>query len=372
MRKLLPGFFRVVTFFSALCYFVSCLTPYISPVLFWPMGFLALGFPYLALLVILLIFAWMFIKKNVAAYLLLLFFAGFQNLYATFAINVPASLNFKVKETRSLRFLSWNVSGFENPSISNDTPGSIRRKMFEYIKTSKADVLCLQEYSNFIGPAFRSNGEELHKLGYIYSYQPNEIQKTLPGGCMFSGPAIFSKVPIIDSGKVLLGDPSYPEHVAYADVMLQHKSIRVFSAHFKSLNLFVVGKDPEAIVPFHSDSLFIYEATRFEKLKVFAQDHSRQALIVKKELDRSPHPLVYTADMNSVPASYPYHTVSKGLQDVFIKKGFGLGTTLDSLPKTLRIDFMFVDKRIAVKKYRKDPLPLSDHFPQVADVQWKH
>jgi endonuclease/exonuclease/phosphatase family metal-dependent hydrolase len=243
--------------------------------------------------------------------------------------------------------------------------------MIEYLKKSKADVLCLQEFSNNIGPAFRSNYEDLSKIGYIYSYRTDEIKRVINGESVVGGTAIFSRIPIIDSGKVLLGDPSFPEHIAFVDVILQNKHLRIFTTHFKSLNLFALNRDPAAMVPFHYDTHFVYEASPFEKLKVFAQDHAKQSFVVKRELNKSPYPLIYAADMNSVPSSFPYHTVAKDLQDIFIKKGHGLGTTIDSLPKTLRIDFMLADKRIVIKSFWKDEVHLSDHFPQVADIAWK-
>ena len=75
--------------------------------------------------------------------------------------------------------------------------------------------------------------------------------------------------------------------------------------------------------------------------------------------------------MNSVPASFSYHEMSAGLQDAFVKKGWGLGYTMDYLPKTLRIDVLLFDKKFSIQKFKRDKLHLSDHYPQMADVTWK-
>ena len=109
----------------------------------------------------------------------------------------------------------------------------------------------------------------------------------------------------------------------------------------------------------------------FEKLKVFAQEHVKEAWIAKREMDKSPYPIVFNGDLNTVPASYPYHFLSKGLQDVFLSSGFGLGTTMDSLPKTLRIDYLLIDKKLTIKNYYLQQLHLSDHYPQIVDLAWK-
>jgi len=367
MKKFLTRLFAVITIFATLAYFISCLTPYISPVTFWPMAFFALGFPYLAVVIIILAISWLFVKRKYALFLLLLLFAGFQNLFATFALN-PSAPKDSAKEPTSLRILTWNVRGFDNPGFSADSGTSIRKRMYDYIKKTNPDVMCFQEFAEHLFPGVSSNTKELQKLGYIYYYRTDELPHRYVYGTILTGSAIFSKVPIINRGQIRLGDSSYQEHLVYTDVMLQNQKVRIFTTHFKSINLFAKPEDSDNKVIFHGDSNFVYRSTQFEKLKVFGQDHARQSLIVKKALNASPFPVVFTGDLNSVPTSYPYHMISSGLQDAFRLSGWGLGTTLDSLPKTLRIDFFFADKRLRITNYRKDDLPLSDHFPQIVDI----
>ena len=370
MKNFFIGVFAVVTFIASLGYFVSCLTPYISPVYFWPMAFLALGFPYFAPVILILAFCWIFIKRKVALVLVLLFFAGFQNLFATFALN-PSAKPVLAKDTGSLRILTWNVRGFDNPSAEYDTAGSTRRRMFDYISNVDPDVLCLQEFSEHFVKGCLSNTAELKKRGYVFFYKTNEIVRNHTYGPVVSGSAIFSKIPIIDSGKTMLGDPSYPEYLAFADVSLQSKTVRIFSTHFKSINLFAGPVDTSNRVVLYGDSNFVYYSTKFQKLKAFAQAHSKESLIAKDVMSKSPYPTILGTDMNSVPTSYQYHRMSWGLQDAFKLNGWGLGTTMADLPKTLRIDFLLVDKKISIVKFRKDDVRLSDHFPQFVDVKWQ-
>ncbi|MDB5247691.1 MAG: hypothetical protein JWQ40_2085 [Segetibacter sp.] len=369
MKRFFVGLLSIVTVVASLTYLISCLTPYISPIDFWPMAFLALGFPYLFIAILVIAFPWVFVRKKIAFCLLLLLLVGFQNLFSTFAISLSNSSKPYLKDSNTLRVLGWNVRSFDNPAIHADSPNSARRKMFDYIKNSNADILCLQEFTEYIGPAFTSNTKQLITLGYVHNYQTAEIVKTFGWGTAKTGSAIFSKIPLLDSGKTLLGDPSFPEHIAFIDVSFKNRRLRVFATHFKSLNLFA-NRNSSTGVLFHNDPYYVYEATKFEKLKVFAQDHVREAFIAKDQLNKSPYPLIYLADMNSVPTSYPYHVMSKGLTDAFIANGSGLGTTLDSLPKTLRIDFILVDKRFSIKSFQKHDVHLSDHFPQLADLEW--
>ena len=131
----------------AFIYLISCFTPYVSPVHFWPMSFLALGFPYLAIVIIILSFIWLFINRKIAFFLFLLFFAGFKNLFATFALN-PSPKAVLDKTQGSLRILTWNVRGFDNPSISLTSPTSVRTQMFNYINKLQPDILLLQEFTS--------------------------------------------------------------------------------------------------------------------------------------------------------------------------------------------------------------------------------
>ena len=113
-----------------------------------------------------------------------------------------------------------------------------------------------------------SNTASLIKLGYLHSF------KTLKRfvynyGTIENGSAIFSKVPFLDTGKILLGDTSFPEHLAYADISFQKKRLRIFTTHFKSLNLFASPPDGMNKVAFYGDFKFIYYGTKFQKLKLF-------------------------------------------------------------------------------------------------------
>lgn len=369
MKKFFRSALTLITAVSAIFYFASCFTPYISPVTFWPMAFLALAYPYLAAVIILLLLIWIFVKKKFAIFLLILLFIGFQNLTATFAVGKTS--NDFTKDSTTLRILTWNVQGFNNPYTGADTPMSNRRQMLTYIKNSKADILCLQEFIEHSAPNFRSNTKDLVDLGYKYIYRTDELFHYFDYGTYLSGSAIFSKIPFTKSGKTLLGDSSYPEHIAFIDVSFKNKPLRVFTTHFKSLNLFAGPNDTSSRVLFHNDTRYVYNISKFEKLKVFAQEHAAEAFIAKAELNKSPLPIIFTGDMNSVPASYPYYIMSRGLQDVFLKKSIGLGLTLVDMPETLRIDFLLTDKKFQAKNYQKDRLYLSDHFPQLMDVSWK-
>ena len=368
MKRFRYYLLNFITWLSAIAYLFSCFTPIISPVTLWPMAFLALGFPYLAICVILLIVVWFFNKKRIAIYLFILLLCGFQNIGSTLAINIPPSSS--VKSKSSLRIMGWNVRNFDNSAIHADSANSVRRRMFTFIQQINPDILCLQDMVEFEGPAFSSNIQALADIGFIYHYIPSEINYYEHYGTVKVSNAIFSKMPLLDSGSVLFNDPSYPEKILYADINFKGKNLRIYTCHFRSINLF--SNNPPKPIPLHGDSSFLYTASKFEKLKVFQQEHAMQANIARQFMDASPYPILFAADMNSVPASYAYKKTKGNLQDAFINKGFGLGGSLDSLPRTLRIDYLFAGNEFTIENYHQDKGNLSDHYPHFMDVRWKH
>jgi endonuclease/exonuclease/phosphatase family metal-dependent hydrolase len=88
-------------------------------------------------------------------------------------------------------------------------------------------------------------------------------------------------------------------------------------------------------------------------------------------LGDSPYPVLFCGDLNDVPNSYTYFTVKNGMQDVFLKKGFGVGRTFSALSPTLRIDYIFADERFRIHQYNRVIRKYSDHYMLVADVSLK-
>jgi endonuclease/exonuclease/phosphatase family metal-dependent hydrolase len=72
-----------------------------------------------------------------------------------------------------------------------------------------------------------------------------------------------------------------------------------------------------------------------------------------------------------VPNSYTYFTISRKLQDAFLKRGFGIGRTFSGLSPTLRIDHILATKEFEVLQFNRLVKPLSDHYMIVADLRLK-
>ena len=364
--------FKIISLTScviATIYLLSCMSGIIHPSLFWPLTFLALGFPILALLMLVLATGWLFLNKRISLLLLILFMLGFKNLSNVFAFN--AGKHKVEKNNPSLRVISWNVRSFDNNARHAEHPDSIRRRMINFLKQENADVLLLQEFVEYHHETIYSNIQMLRdSLGYRYVFTSRDVKLYMSYGPVEYGCAIFSKYPLTDTVKFNYTGLALPESAISGSIVFHNKKLRLITTHLVSMNL---NKGPsertdEAYKKF--DSAFIYGSSKFTKLKVYDKLHAHQAMELKKFTGRFNEPILISGDFNSVPSSYTYNVIKANLNDAFLSNGFGLGRTYASLSPTLRIDYILIDKSLKVRQFFCPPLLLSDHFPVVADVNW--
>ena len=114
-----------------------------------------------------------------------------------------------------------------------------------------------------------------------------------------------------------------------------------------------------------------YEAGKsiVNKLGMGYKFRGQQADIVRKHLDESPYPAIVCGDFNDVPNSYTYFQIKGNRQDVFVRKGNGIGRSFTAISPTLRIDYILADKKFDVLQYNRSLVPWSDHYPVVADLK---
>ncbi|MBN8836861.1 MAG: endonuclease/exonuclease/phosphatase family protein [Sphingobacteriia bacterium] len=363
--------FTLISFAGILLYGAASLTPYINPQHAWPFTLLALGFPFIFLGYCLLVIASVFIYRKLFIYLFIFLFAGWKNLTVVFAFH-PAS-KFNVATRSNIRLLSWNVNDFVDSRKINDTAGSKPGKMFAFIKEMNADVLCLQDFVNFTGKYYRHNTEYIRdSLGYPFVYFPYNGENLLYDTKEQYGVAIFSRFPIVDSSKMAYCD-NESEKFIYADILIKEKIVRFYSAHLKSMGIHTSDKtaEPGEKNFLKSDTALFLHRSNLRTLKYFDKIHVDQAKCIKRSLDTTKGPFVFCADLNSVPSSYTYHTLCKGLNDAFIQNGFGMGKTYDSISPTLRIDVVLFSKHLQAIQHQTPHLHLSDHYPNVTDIAIK-
>ena len=354
-------------------YFLSCLTPYINPTKFYIFTFLPLLFPILlAGMLVWVLISFIFYRRKSWIFLLILFL-GIKNICSTFSFNIPKAF-VQEKQATNIRLLSWNVEDFLDSQLHTDTVGNARRDMIAFIKEANADIVCIQDFSEKISPAFRSGINDVKATNnYPYFVFNKDFDKQYYYARSQYGTAVFSKYPIIDSGCYKYADNHFPESLAFVDVKYNADTIRVFNTHLQSMYLKYVAVETDSTNDFIKDKLdFLLKNTQpHQRIRYFDVRHVAQAKMVKNVLNICKYPFIFCADLNSVPASYVYHTIQNNLTDAFIAKGSGISGTYDGIAPTLRIDVVLMSKQLQPVQYYSPKLHYSNHFPIITDLQIK-
>lgn len=371
----MKNFFSIVgtaiCFFLSVGYLVACTSAFIPPLQFSFISLFGLAFPWLFAAMVLCCFISFFINKKIGFALLIILPFGYYNLIHTVAFNVDQKWQAK-KDNSTLRILTWNVEGFHSFLPEPSPEAVIRVQMLQTINELQPDVLCLQEYRN-IDNAKRnvSIKEALDSLGYKYSYCSNDKVWRNKKTVHTEGVAIYSKTPFTDSGRVNINKEGKNENLAYTDVLFNSKPLRVFTAHLVSFYLY-----PDTAKAQDSGE-DIYRLTYNRKrsiqykIRETEADHQNEVAIIRPLINKSPCPVIYCGDLNTTATSYNYHTLKGDMQDAFLAKGFGLGTTFYKILPTLRIDVCLADKKLQVTQCKVEERKLSDHYPVITDVKWK-
>lgn len=345
---------------GSILYVITCLTPYISPTHGYFFSFASLFFPVgFFIMLIWCLISFLFYRKYSWIFFLLLL-VGYKNISSIFAF-YKSSEFVQQKSKNDIRILSWNVNNFLSGSSFDSAKLS---QMLALIKNSDADILCFQDYSSFPNNKVNASTENIKKItGLPFSYfseaDPNY------------GVIIFSKWPILQQKSIPFSNINSLEALQWVDVQTPTKILRIFNTHLSSMNVHVELMNKDNINHFkfiNYDTAVLMRRDKLSRIAYFDKLHTKQALLIKEWLNKSPYPLIFTADLNAVPSSYVYHHIRTGLKDAFLEKGWGFGRTYDSLSPTLRIDVLFTSPTIKTIQYQSPRLHLSDHLPIITDI----
>ncbi len=373
MAKSVLSFFKnsskIIILAIVIAYLLASLTPYINPTNVKVYTYLALGFPYILLAMLFCCGVSFFLFRKYWWVFILLIFVGYRNILSTTGFHFKSSFA-QSKLPKTFRLLSWNVNEFANNQVIIDTPNNLRRKILAFIKASNADVLCFQDFRDYTeGGGYYSNVKYIaDTLHYPYHYFSVDILDKVGTTQNKYGCIIFSKYPIIYTGRIPNDYNDSTENLCYTDIQLPNKSVRFYNTHLRSMLLTFDRKlEKKEYTYIQDDTAILLNKGKLKSINYFDSVHIKQAEIVKQQLNSYPKPFIFCADLNSVPSSFVYHKISSGLQDAFLQKGFGWGSTYDGLSNTLRIDVTLLSPELKVVQHFNPKLHASDHYPSVID-----
>ena len=324
--------------------FVAYILPFLAPKTFPFLAVLTLFMPLFFILNGLFFIYWgiQFKKRMILSGLVLLMGITFINKFYKFsAKDYP-------EEEKDFTVMSYNVRLFNvfKWFERDDVPENIRG----FINDKNPDILCIQEYSN-------SGDIDLKVYPHRYIFMDGKQIKTAQ--------AIFSKFPIIDQGIIFF--PNSNNIVVFADIKKGKDIIRVYNMHLQSIK---ISPDVNEI---NENIDLLNQGGKSQKLfyrisKAFMQQQ-QQAEIFKEHKNQSPYPIIICGDMNNSAFSYVYRNIKGKLKDSFEEAGIGFGATYKFRYYPARIDYIFADENMTVKKFESFPeFENSDHYPIMTKV----
>jgi endonuclease/exonuclease/phosphatase family metal-dependent hydrolase len=367
LRKLTKRFFLIPTIIACGIFLVGCLSPYLNPKSWWWIGFLSLLQPYLIAFILLSFIFWLAAKPIVTIIPIVTLLIGMNQIKSIFAFRSIKSFNVEKSDT-SIRIVTWNVGNLNGLSSDNYIKNHSRSEIASTVLNLDPDIICLQEFNHSVTQGPNADNIGLFEKNYPFHYFSKDINKR--NGFYQAGSIIFSKLPIVDSGRF-----QYPNHIKesfmYADIKDGKDTFRIYNVHLQSFKFkdddysnFEKIKNTEENPIKGGKSIFFKMKTAFTRRGI-------QAAKVREETDKSPYQNIICGDFNDVPGSYVYMHIRGYRNDAFLQKSFGIGRTYISLAPTLRIDYILPDQKFTVNQFDMIDEGLSDHIMLVSDLSIK-
>ncbi|SEJ50295.1 Endonuclease/Exonuclease/phosphatase family protein [Cyclobacterium xiamenense] len=330
-----------IIFFVSLLLFFSV---YVSPENWGYTGLFSLLIPVFLLLNLFLVFLLLFGRLRLMVFPLLALLIGWKFLSVTFQWNTPD------RTTEGFSILSYNAMLFNNNW--GHTNEELILNSVQWARDNPADIKCFQEfYQDYTTPSKNALKILSNEGTYEHAFLPvdgNPKKKSF-------GIAIFSKFPIINSGKVF--DNRRNNGAMFADIKIDKDTIRVYNTHLESMNIRAADLDNLRGIKNQ------YRST-IKKLKHGIHLRAAQARILKEHIENSPHPVILAGDFNDIPYSYTYFSFKKLLKNAFEEMGRGFGFTYNKVLFFLRIDNIFFSAPLQVLQFRTHrEVDYSDHYP---------
>lgn len=323
--------------------FIAYVLPFLAPKVFPILSVLTLFMPLFFILNGLFFVYWgvQFKKRMILSGLVLLMGITFINKFYKFSAKEHP------ESEKDFIVMSYNVRLFNvfKWLDREDVPQNI----LTFINDKNPDILCIQEYSN-------SANIDLKVYPHRYIY--------ISGNKIKTGQAIFSKFPIIDQGNIVF--PKSNNNIVFADIKKGKDIIRVYNMHLQSIK---ISPDVNEI----NENIDIINQGKSQKLfnrisKAFTQQQ-QQAEIIKEHKKSCPYPIIICGDMNNSAFSYVYRNIKGKLNDAFEEEGKGFGATYKFKYYPARIDYIFADNIMKVKKFESfSEFENSDHYPIMAKL----
>ena len=360
-RDMVDRFVMFLNLLSLMALSATYLAGIISPDVFWPVGFVAMGYPITLAFTVLFIGYWLVRRKwylflNIAFLVL-----KWDYVMATVKLGWNDS-----EPTEGIKVMSYNVRLFDRYNWSEDKNTRFRAQ--DFIFGQQPDILCIQEFYNRQGDKFRAIDTLLTSNRIKHIHSENYKAKLKSNDAL--GLATLTSYPIVKKGTIEFPD-SKSALAIFTDVLIKTDTVRIYNVHLQSIHL---GNAGYAVLDEIIETQDLQDVNRgkivLSRMKNGFQRRGEQARILADHIQSCPYSVIVCGDFNDVPTSYTYQTISKGLKDAFSQAGSGFGATYVRVP-FFRIDNILFSKDLKAESHKVHPYPMSDHLAITATLVQK-
>lgn len=362
IRLLCQNMFLYGYYINAVLLAVSYFLSYIHPDAFILAPLISLIFPLLVAVHLFYLFYFLLrfkIIKSIVSIIIICFFIPTIRNYYNITFN---SNKFSTKDSSIFSMMSFNVKLFD---LYNWQQNKLtREKIFQYLNTHRADVICFQEFYTSEDSNDFNNLEKIKALFPSYTIH-QQYFVTLRRNDHW-GLLTLSKFPIVNKGIVDFNNAKNNGCI-FTDVIINKDTVRIYNVHLQSYSLFKTqNKKNKEESFFNSLNEQSSGKNFFSKISYSAKLRSRQLDAILRIVHENKYPSIIIGDFNDMPNSYLIRTLHKeNFSDAFEKRGNGFGLTFhDKLYG--RIDYVMYDKKFQCLSFFTDnenTQHLSDHYP---------
>lgn len=345
IRYTFKFFFLIINLIVGIGFLICAYSPMISPVQHPIWACAGLFIPVFIILNLCFVVFWAFAKWKMVIIPITFFLLGWNSLMSY----CPLNFSSKSSGGDNLEVLTYNVMYMQKQKSAD---GSYTNPILEYIKESKADIVCLQEYP-FDDTKIKNS---LLKV-YPYMRMCNVSNR--------NAVACYSKYPVrlIEEIKV---KSSFNGSAAFR-IEYKGRNIPVIVNHLESNKLDAHDKEVYTDMLKSPDENKVKSGSKYllNKLADAMSIRGPQADVVSEYISKEYSPyMIVCGDFNDTPVSYVHNKISEKLHDAYIEAGNGPGITYNRNFLYFRIDHIMVGDAYKVLDCRVDnSIDASDHYP---------
>ena len=320
---------------------------YVNPADHPLLATVGLTFPIILVINVMFLFFWLIFCRRMVFIPLL----GFVLCYVPVRKYIPMNIPHETP-IGSIKVLSFNVHGYVYDEADN---GNSFMRIIDYIKSSKADILCLQE----------DLGDWLHPKVHLDSLYAHSVRIKV-GSDSANALGVYSRFPIERHQQIHYESLRNGSLACWLDI--NGRKVIVINNHFESNRLTADDKTRyKNIIKGDLERDTMKKETRYivHKLSEAVRLRGPQADLVAEFIrSHKDTPIIVCGDFNDTPISYTHRKVAEELTDCYMETANGPGLSYNQKGFNVRIDNILCSRHFTPFNCKVDnKIHASDHYP---------